>query len=77
MAPQETPLLEARNIGGNPMIERRIPPTGDPFMAGVPAKKLAKLEEKLRHEILSVEERCELEDMVLRLRRRMTREESQ
>ncbi len=31
MAPQEVTLPGTRTIGGNPMIERRIPPAGDPF----------------------------------------------
>jgi hypothetical protein len=34
-------------------------------------KRLHELEEKLRHELLSVEERGELEDLVLHLRRRL------
>jgi hypothetical protein len=36
-------------------------------------KKLADLEERLRHADLGIEERCELEDRVLRLRRRLSR----
>ena len=36
-------------------------------------KKLAKLEEKLAHELLADEERQELLDQVLRLRRRLGR----
>ena len=41
-----------------------------------PAEKhLAKLEERYRHECMDDEERGELEDLVLRLRRRITREE--
>jgi len=38
-------------------------------------KRLAELEERLAHENLSVEERCELEDQVRCLRRRLEREE--
>jgi len=36
-----------------------------------PATRLAKLEEKYRHELLGEEERCELADQVARLRRRL------
>jgi hypothetical protein len=36
-------------------------------------EKLAKLEERLAHEDLGVEERCELLEHVLRLRRRLGR----
>ena len=36
-----------------------------------PATRLAKLEERLRHELLSEEERCELADQVVRLRRKL------
>ena len=38
-------------------------------------QKLAKLEERLTHELMDEAERQELRDRVLRLRRRMTREE--
>jgi hypothetical protein len=37
------------------------------------AEKLAKLEERLAHELLSDEERQELRDRVLKLRRRLGR----
>ena len=40
-----------------------------------PEKRLEKLEERYRHECMDDEERGELEDLVLRLRRRITREE--
>jgi hypothetical protein len=36
-----------------------------------PEKRLKELEETYRHEILDVEERCELNDRVVRLRRRL------
>jgi hypothetical protein len=52
----------------------RIPPAGDPFTAKqheLTAGKLAKLEERLRHELLDDAERQELRDQVLRLRRRL------
>ena len=34
-------------------------------------KRLTRLEERYRHEALDVEERCELRDLILRLRRRL------
>jgi hypothetical protein len=36
-------------------------------------ERLERLEEDLRHADLGIEERCELEDRVLRLRRRLSR----
>ena len=36
-------------------------------------EKLAKLEERLRHELMDDEERMELRDRILRLRRRLSR----
>jgi hypothetical protein len=51
-----------------------IPPAGDPFTAKQhepTAEKLAKLEERLAHELMDDEERQELRDRVLRLRRRL------
>ena len=36
-----------------------------------PATRLAKLEERLRQELLGEEERCELADLVGRLRRKL------
>jgi hypothetical protein len=54
----------------------RIPSAGDPFTSA-PAhpsteeKELAKLEERLAHELMPDEERQELRDSVLRLRRRL------
>ena len=36
------------------------------------AERLRKLEEKLKHEFLGVEERVELEDLVRKLRKRAT-----
>jgi hypothetical protein len=54
----------------------RIPPAGDPFTAKQhepTAEKLAKLEERLAHELLDHDERQELRDRVLRLRRRLGR----
>jgi hypothetical protein len=41
----------------------RIPPAGDPFTE----EKLAKLEERLAHELLGHEERQELRDRILRI----------
>ena len=61
------------------MDEVRIPPAGDPFTgAGSLARpsteeKLAKLEERLAHEIMPDEERQELRDRVLAVRRRLGR----
>jgi hypothetical protein len=55
---------------------RRIPPAGDPFTAKTREtreKRLAVLEERLRHELLDSEERCGLLEHVLRLRRRLSR----
>jgi hypothetical protein len=52
----------------------RIPPAGDPFTAKQhepTAEKLAKLEERLAHELMDDEDRQELRDRVLRLRRRL------
>jgi hypothetical protein len=69
--PAELVPPQARTIGGNPIIERRKPPSGDPFTAKTPRpdeKRLAVLEERLAHELLGDEERQELRDRVLRLR---------
>ena len=58
------------------MDTTRIPPAGDPFTAKQhepTAGKLAKLEERLAHELMDDEERQELRDRVLRLRRRLSR----
>jgi hypothetical protein len=52
----------------------RIPPAGDPFTAKQhepTAEKLAKLEERLAHELLDHDERMILRDEVLALRRRL------
>ena len=54
----------------------RIPPSGDPFTSAPahPApeeKHLARLEERLAHELMGDEERQELRDRVIRLRRRL------
>ena len=58
----------------------RIPPAGDPCAAKqhepTEEKKRAVLEERLSHELLPDEERQELRDHVLALRRRLEREES-
>jgi hypothetical protein len=57
--------------------EVRIPPAGDPFTSAgslahpSTAEKLAKLEERLAHELMGEEERQELRDRVLALRRRL------
>jgi hypothetical protein len=54
----------------------RIPPAGDPFTAKTPKtaeKRLAELEDDLRHADLGIEERQELRDQALRLRRRLSR----
>jgi hypothetical protein len=51
---------------------RRIPPAGDPFSAKTPnprARRLAELEDRLAHELMDDEERQELRDRVLALRR--------
>jgi len=57
--------------------EHTISPAGDPFSAvkqsQPTAKRLAALEERLAHESMSVEERCELEEKVLRLLRKLSR----
>jgi hypothetical protein len=54
----------------------RIPPAGDPFTSA-PAhpsreEKLAKLEERYAHELLDADEREELRERILRLRRRVS-----
>jgi hypothetical protein len=52
----------------------RIPPAGDPFTAKQhepTAEKLAKLEERLAHELMDDEERQELRECILKLRRRL------
>jgi hypothetical protein len=53
----------------------RIPPSGDPFTSASahpsPEEKLARLEERYRHELLDDEERCELLERILRLRRKL------
>ena len=70
--PAELVPPEARTIGGNPIIERRKPPSGDPFTAKTPKtdkKRLAELEERFRHEIMSDEECQERRDQVLKMRR--------
>jgi hypothetical protein len=56
--------------------EHTIPPAGDPFSAKPDQstddqKRLARLEERYRHEDLGSEERQELRDRVVRLRRRL------
>ncbi len=60
---------------------RRIPPAGDPFTAKSPDPDrgrrdlLARLEDRLAHElILDDEERQELRDRILRLRRKLARQ---
>jgi hypothetical protein len=51
------------------MIERRMPPAGDPFTARKPGlRALEEIEQKLRHEPVD-EKRHELREQVLRLRR--------
>jgi len=59
------------------MDTTRIPPAGDPFTAkqheATEEKRLAALEERLSHELLDHEERQELRDRVLALRRRLGR----
>lgn len=58
------------------MDTTRIPPAGDPFTAKQhepTAEKRAKLEERLAHELMDDEERQELRDRVLALRRRLSR----
>jgi hypothetical protein len=59
------------------MDTTRIPPAGDPFTAKqhetTEEKRLAALEQRLSHELLDHEERQELRDQVLALRRRLSR----
>ena len=58
------------------MDEVRIPPAGDPFTARTPKadeERLARLEEKYHHEILNHDQRQELRDRIIRLRRRLSR----
>jgi len=55
--------------------EHTISPAGDPFTSA-PAhrstkEKVAKLEERLAHELVDDEERQELRDRIVRLRRRL------
>ena len=61
------------------MDDVRIPPSGDPFTSAPAhpstAEKLAKLEERYRHGFMDDDERQELRDQVLCLRRRLEREE--
>jgi len=56
---------------------RRIPPAGDPFTAKKPEtdqrQRLARLEDRHRHEIMDDDERQRLRDEILRLRRREER----
>ena len=57
--------------------ESRIPPAGDGFYVAAQTEaqeELAKLEERYRHEDLGIEERLELRDRVVRLRRRSSKE---
>jgi hypothetical protein len=80
MAPQVVAHLEARPTEKvrTPVDTRRIPPAGDPFTAKTPKpdeERLAELEQKLAHELMDDEERAELRDRVLALRRRLEREE--
>jgi hypothetical protein len=54
----------------------RIPPAGDGFYAAGKRttddqKRLAQLEERYRHELMDDEERQELRDRVVRLRRKL------
>jgi len=73
-APQHPAALLRRciSMSSNP----RIPPAGDPFTSA-PAhpspkeKHLARLEERYRHGLMDVEERVELRECILRLRRRL------
>jgi hypothetical protein len=54
----------------------RIPPAGDPFTAKTPEtdqQRLARLEDRYRHELLDDAERQELRERVLRLRRQLSR----
>ena len=57
------------------MDDVRIPPAGDPFTARqhepTGQQRLRELEERYRHELMDAEERQELRDRVLRLRRRL------
>jgi hypothetical protein len=66
------------------MDDVRISPAGDPFTAKTHGRRsdetieahfacLARLEDDLRHADLGIEERCELEDHILRIRRRLGR----
>jgi hypothetical protein len=53
----------------------RIPPAGDPFTSAPAhpptAEKLAKLEERYRHELMDTDERLELAERILRIHRRL------
>ena len=56
--------------------DQRIPPAGDPFtlkpdQPAAEQERLARLEEKYLHELLTEDERCELRDRIVRLRRRL------
>ena|SRR5919107_3006122 len=63
----------------DPAHSRERTPTVDTTESSAPAhpssevKKLAKLEDQLQHELMDDEERQELRDRVLRLRRRLSR----
>jgi hypothetical protein len=53
--------------------EHTIPPAGDPFTTKTPSdhEHLAKLEESYRHELMYDEQRLELRDRIIRIRRRV------
>ena len=56
------------------MSDRRIHPTtlvGDPFHAAR-VRELREMEDTLAHELLDVDEREELRDRIIRLRRRLS-----
>jgi hypothetical protein len=77
MAPQVREHLEARPTREDTDVDEiRIHPAGDPFTAklspaslGTPSRRLLELEDRLAHELMDDEERQELRDRILELRR--------
>jgi hypothetical protein len=71
-AAREVTTLRRPYSGGVISVSSKSKSTAQPPHPST-AEKLAKLEERLRHELLDHEERQELRDRVLRLRRRLSR----
>jgi hypothetical protein len=73
MAPRVVQHPEARPTANQLAEVRTVDSTKDSAPAHQPtiAKKLAQLEDKYRHELLSEEERQEVRDRVIRLRRKL------